>query len=39
MEEQATEKILFKSPIAEPMASEKLAKKLLNLTKKCKEIL
>ena len=35
MEVQTTEKVLFKSPIADPMATDKLASKLLNLTKKC----
>ena len=36
MEEQTTtERVLFKSPIADPLATEKLTSKLLNLTKKC----
>ena len=35
--ESTTEKVLFATPIADPIASDKLSTKLLQLTTKCKQ--
>jgi hypothetical protein len=36
MESENSEKVLYATPIADPIATDKLATKLLGLTTKCK---